>query len=137
MKPPAKFKPTADRVLIRRMPERELTDSGIYKPEAWRDKETVFVVEAVGPGKWHVFGATRSMIADALSWLSCEDLGRGIKAVEALGFKYAAQIPLTVCVGDVVLMGRYSGTDVKLDGVEYSIVREDEILGVLPRSVAA
>ena len=39
-------------------------------------------------------------------------------------------IPLDVKVGDHVLVGKYSGTEIKLDGEEYLIVREDEILGV-------
>ena len=39
-------------------------------------------------------------------------------------------IPLDVKVGDHVLIGKYSGTEIKLDGEEYLIVREDEILGV-------
>ena len=33
--------------------------------------------------------------------------------------------------GDRVLIGKYSGTDVKIDGVEYTILREDDVLGVL------
>jgi chaperonin GroES len=39
-------------------------------------------------------------------------------------------IPLDVRAGDYVLVGKYSGTEIKLDGEEYVIVREDEILGV-------
>ena len=39
-------------------------------------------------------------------------------------------IPLDVKVGELVLIGKYSGTEIKLDGEEYLIVREDEILGV-------
>jgi chaperonin GroES len=39
-------------------------------------------------------------------------------------------IPMEVKVGDHVLIGKYVGTDIKLDGEEYLIVREDEILGV-------
>jgi len=40
-------------------------------------------------------------------------------------------IPLDVqAAGDHVLIGKYSGTEIKLDGEEYLIVREDEILGV-------
>ena len=38
--------------------------------------------------------------------------------------------PLDVQVGDYVLVGKYSGTEIKLDGEEYLIVREDEVLGV-------
>jgi chaperonin GroES len=36
-----------------------------------------------------------------------------------------------VKVGDKVLFGKYSGTDVKIDDQEYLIMREDDILGVL------
>ncbi len=38
---------------------------------------------------------------------------------------------LDVQVGDRILFGKYSGNDIKLDGNEYLIMREDEILGVL------
>lgn len=39
--------------------------------------------------------------------------------------------PLDVQVGDRILFGKYSGSDIKLDGNEYLIMREDEVLGVL------
>jgi chaperonin GroES len=39
--------------------------------------------------------------------------------------------PMDVEVGDRILFGKYSGSDIKLDGTEYLIMREDEILGVL------
>ena len=39
--------------------------------------------------------------------------------------------PLDVEAGDKVLFGKYSGQEIKLDGDEYLIMREDEILGVL------
>jgi chaperonin GroES len=38
--------------------------------------------------------------------------------------------PLDVKVGDKILFGKYSGSDIKLDGEELLILREDEILGV-------
>ncbi|MGJ5813165.1 co-chaperone GroES [Paludibaculum fermentans] len=38
---------------------------------------------------------------------------------------------LEVKSGDLILFGKYSGSDVKIDGVEYLILREDEILAVL------
>jgi chaperonin GroES len=38
--------------------------------------------------------------------------------------------PLDVKPGDYVLIGKYSGTEIKLDGEEYVIAREEEILGV-------
>jgi chaperonin GroES len=39
-------------------------------------------------------------------------------------------IPPDVKAGDYVLVGKYSGTEIKLDGEDYIILREDEILGV-------
>jgi len=39
--------------------------------------------------------------------------------------------PLDVKVGDKILFGKYAGTEVKLDGDEYLIMREDDVLGVL------
>ena len=41
--------------------------------------------------------------------------------------------PLEVKVGDRVLFGKYSGTEVKVDGEDRLIVREDDILGVLEK----
>jgi chaperonin GroES len=40
-------------------------------------------------------------------------------------------VPLDVQVGDRILFGKYSGSDIKLDGQEYMIMREDEVLGIL------
>jgi len=40
-------------------------------------------------------------------------------------------VPLDVKAGDRILFGKYSGNDIKLDGEEYMIMREDEVLGVL------
>src|SRR5664280_2722260 len=40
-------------------------------------------------------------------------------------------IALDVQVGDRILFGKYSGSDIKLDGEEYLIMREDEVLGIL------
>ena len=44
------------------------------------------------------------------------------------------RISLEVKKGDRVLIGKYSGTDVKIDGTEYIILREDDVLGVLAHS---
>jgi chaperonin GroES len=38
---------------------------------------------------------------------------------------------LDVKVGDKVLFGKYSGTEVKIDGVDYLMLREDDVMGVL------
>jgi len=41
------------------------------------------------------------------------------------------KVPLTLKAGDRVLVGKWTGTDVKLEGEEYLILKEDEILGIL------
>jgi chaperonin GroES len=46
-------------------------------------------------------------------------------------------IPLDVKVGDRVLFGKWSGTEVKLDGEEILIMKESDILGVMQKSSAA
>ena len=43
------------------------------------------------------------------------------------------RVPVEVKVGDRVLFSKYGGTDVKLDGEEYLIMREDDILGVIEK----
>ena len=40
-------------------------------------------------------------------------------------------IPMTVKVGDKVITSKYSGTEVKADGVEYNIVRQSDILAIV------
>ena len=44
---------------------------------------------------------------------------------------------LDVKKGDRVLFGKYSGSEIKLDGEEFIIMREDEILGIISRAGAA
>src|ERR1041385_8670433 len=46
-------------------------------------------------------------------------------------------LPLEVKAGDRVLFGKYSGTEIKLEGEELLILREDEILGIIERAGAA
>ena len=40
-------------------------------------------------------------------------------------------LPLDVQAGDTILFGKYSGQDIKIDGEEYLIMREDEVLAIL------
>ena len=46
-------------------------------------------------------------------------------------FEKGQTIPLAVKVDDRVLFGKYAGTEIKIDGDEYLILREEEILGIL------
>ena len=47
-----------------------------------------------------------------------------------------ALVPLDVKAGDRILFGKWSGTEVKLDGVEYLIMKESDIMGILEGSAA-
>ena len=40
-------------------------------------------------------------------------------------------LPMHVKVGDRVLFSKYGGTDVKIDGIDYLILRQDDVLGVI------
>ena len=91
-------RPLADRVLARRIEEKETVRGGIIIPDTAKEKPQEGEVVAVGPGR------------------KTED---------------GKLIPLDVKKGDRILMGKYSGTDVKIDGTEYVILREDDVLGVL------
>ena len=45
-------------------------------------------------------------------------------------------IPIDLEKGDRVLFGKWSGTEVKIDGVEYLIMKESDIMGVIEQTVA-
>lgn len=54
-----------------------------------------------------------------------------VVAVGEGGFVDGKEVKMTVKVGDKVIMGKYAGTQVKLDGEEYTIVRQDDILAIV------
>ena len=43
------------------------------------------------------------------------------------------KVPMDLKVGDRILFGKYAGTDIKIDGVEHLIMREDDILGIIEK----
>lgn len=55
-------------------------------------------------------------------------LAVGNGAIDPVTFK---RIPLDVKVGDQILFGKYSGNDIKIEGIEMLILKENEILAVL------
>src|SRR6201982_2701696 len=89
--------PLHDRVLVRRLEEKETAKGGIIIPETAKEKPQEGEVMAVGAGK--------------------VEKGR--------------RIPLDVKAGDRILFGKYTGNDITLDGQEYLILREEDILGKL------
>ena len=41
------------------------------------------------------------------------------------------KIPLEVKAGDTILVGKYAGSEIKLDDIEYVVLREDDVLGIV------
>ncbi len=54
-----------------------------------------------------------------------------VKAVGPGGIVDGKEVEMFVKVGDKVLLSKYAGTEVKLDGVEYMIVRQNDILAIV------
>ncbi|MBQ7171651.1 MAG: co-chaperone GroES [Clostridia bacterium] len=54
-----------------------------------------------------------------------------VVAVGPGGLVDGKEIKMTVKVGDKVICSKYAGTEVKVDGVEYSIVRQNDILAIV------
>ena len=96
-----KVRPLHDRILLKRIEEKDSIKGGIIIPDTAKEKPQEGLVIAVGNGKI---------------------LENGTK------------ISLEVKDGDRVLFGKYSGTEIKVDGDEYLIVREDDVLGILTES---
>jgi chaperonin GroES len=93
-----KVRPLHDRLLVRRIEEKQTAKGGIIIPDTAKEKPQRGEVLAVGNGKI---------------------LENGTK------------LPLDVKVGNKILFGKYTGTDIKIDGEEVLILREDEVLAVL------
>jgi chaperonin GroES len=96
-----KIRPLYDRIVIKRIEEKETVQGGIIIPDTAKEKPQEGEVVAIGQGK------------------RLED---------------GKLIPLDVKVGDRILFGKYSGSEIKLDGEELLIIREDEVLGVITGS---
>jgi chaperonin GroES len=91
-------RPLHDRILVRRIEEKETIKGGIIIPDTAKEKPQEGEVIAVGNGKL---------------------------------LENGSKVPLDVKAGDRILFGKYSGTDIRIDGQEYLILREDEVLAVL------
>jgi chaperonin GroES len=89
--------PLHDRVIVKRLEEKESIKGGIIIPDSAKEKPMEGEVLAVGPGR------------------------------REKGELY----PLDVKVGDRVLFGKYSGTEIKVENEEVLILREEEILAKL------
>jgi chaperonin GroES len=61
-------------------------------------------------------------------------LGKVLAAGLGKSNKEGKRVPLDVKAGDTVLFGKYSGQEIKLEGVEYLIMKEDDVLAIEERS---
>ena len=95
--------PLHDRVIVKRIEEKETVKGGIIIPDSANEKPQEGEVIAVGAGK--------------------REKGE--------------LIPLDVKPGDRVLFGKYGGTEIKLEGEELLILREEEILAKLSGAAKA
>ena len=95
--------PLHDRILVKRIEEKETVKGGIVIPDTAKEKPQEGEVIAVGAGKMHE----------------------------------GKRISLDVEVGDCVLFGKYSGTEIKIEDEEYLILREDDVLGKMAKAAKA
>jgi chaperonin GroES len=93
-----KVRPLHDRLLVRRIEEREMAKGGIIIPDTAKEKPMEGKVLAVGNGRV---------------------------------LENGKRLALDVKVGDRILFGKYSGNEIKVDGEEVLIVREDEVLAIM------
>ncbi len=91
------FRPLHDRILVKRVDEKEQVRGAIIIPDSAKEKPQQGEVVAAGKGK---------------------------------RLENGTLVPLDVKPGDLILFAKYSGSEVKLDGQEYLILREEEVLGI-------
>jgi chaperonin GroES len=95
------IRPLYDRIVVKRIEEKETTRHGIIIPDSAQEKPQEGEVIAAGHGK---------------------------------RLENGTLVELDVKAGDRVLFGKYSGTETKVEGTEYIIMREEDVLGVLNAS---
>ena len=95
------IRPLYDRIVVKRIDEKETTRHGIIIPDSAQEKPQEGEAIAAGHGK---------------------------------RLENGTLVKLDVKAGDRVLFGKYSGTETKVEGTEYIIMREDDVLGVLNAS---
>jgi chaperonin GroES len=97
------IRPLHDRILVKRVEEKEAVKGGIIIPDTAKEKPQEGKVIAVGHGR------------------KTED---------------GKVIALDVKAGDLILFGKYSGAEIKMEDQEYLILREEEVLGILEGKAA-
>jgi len=94
------FRPLGNRVLVRRIDEKETLKGGIILPDTAKKKQEQAEVIAIGTGKKDKSGNL---------------------------------IPIPVQVGQVVLMEKYSGQEIKLNEQDFVIVKADDLIAIVEK----
>lgn len=94
-----RLRPISDKIVIEQFSAEDVSRGGIIIPDTNKDKPLVGKVLAVGPGKY----------SDVL--------------VEGDNF-----IPMVVKEGDIVFFGRFAGIHVELEGKEYLVITQSDVL---------
>ena len=84
------------------------------------------IIQRLEEGEQHVGGI---IIPDSAK--EKPQQGKVISAGNGKSKDDGTRTPLDVKAGDLILFGKYSGQEIKLDGEDYIIMREDEVLGVV------
>ena len=92
------LRPLYDRIVVKRIDEKEATRHGIIIPDSAQEKPQEGEVIAAGHGK---------------------------------RLENGTLVALDVKAGDRVLFGKYSGTEITIDGQDYLIVRESDVLAII------
>lgn len=95
-----KIRPLYDRILVKRVEEKEIRKGGIIIPDTAKEKPMEAEVVSVGKGKINEDGKVT---------------------------------PLDVKKGDRILIGKYAGTEIKIEDIEHLILREEEVLAVIEK----
>ncbi|HEV8609743.1 MAG TPA: co-chaperone GroES [Thermoanaerobaculia bacterium] len=95
-----KIRPLYDRILVKRVEDKETRRGGIIIPDTAKEKPMQAEVVAVGKGR-------------------VNDDGK--------------QLPLDVKKGDRVLIGKYAGTEFKVEDEELLMIKEEEVLGIIEK----
>ncbi len=93
-----KLRPLNDRIVVKRVEEKEVTKGGIIIPDTAKEKPAEGKVIAIGKGALNNEGK---------------------------------RVPLEVKKGDRILFGKYGGQEINIDGEEYLIMSEQEVLCVI------
>ena len=93
-----KLRPLNDRILVKRVEEKEVTKGGIIIPDTAKEKPAEGKIVAVGQGALNNDGV---------------------------------RVPLEVKKGDRILFGKYGGQEINVEGEEYLIMSEQEVLCVI------